>query len=64
MKMVYSPSFNDMREAIYEYLKQCSEKQYRFTVEEQLELERLIKVLDNQCNMLIDYELKREKNSQ
>lgn len=59
--MNISPVATDLVEAIENYIETSSKKEYRFTVEEQYKLEREIAILNNQINMLIDYELKREK---
>lgn len=59
--MNISPVATDLIEAIENYIEASSKKEYRFTEEEQYKLEREIAILNNQINMLIDYELKRDK---
>ncbi|MBR4486080.1 hypothetical protein IKS57_01750 [bacterium] len=58
--MNISPIANDLVQAIEEYIEQSSKVGYRFTLEEQLKLQQMIKVLNNQIDMLVDYEAKRE----
>ena len=55
-----SPSAIRLLKAFDEFIKESSKKEYRFTIEEQRNLENLIKVLNNQINVLIEYEMKRE----
>ena len=43
------------------YLEVSSKKDYIFTPEEQRALENLIRRLNNQIDMLVDYEIKRSK---
>ena len=59
--MNISPVATDLIEAIKNYIEASSKKEYRFTVEEQYKLEREIAILNKQIDMLIDYELKRNK---
>ncbi len=60
--MNVSPVANDLVEAINNYIEESSRTSYRFTLEEQLELQNKIAILNNQIDMLIKYELeKREK---
>ncbi len=55
--MDYSPIFIDLKEKIEEYIEKSSKKEYRFSIEEQYELERLIRILNNQADILIKYEI-------
>lgn len=59
--MNISPVAIDLIEAINNYVAESSKKEYRFTIEEQKELERMLKVMNNQINILVDYELKRDE---
>lgn len=58
--MEVSPNAYDMIKAFNEWLEQSSKVGYRFSIEEQRYLELMVKMLNNQINMLVDYELKRE----
>ena len=60
VKMNISPVANNLIIAFNNYIEESNKKDYRFTYEEQIKLEQLIKVLNNQIDMLIQYELKRE----
>ena len=64
MNMNISPIANDLVVAINNYIETSSKVEYRFTIEEQIELQKQIKILENQINMLIDYELKRENQGE
>ena len=46
--------------AFNEFIEASSKTNYEFTIEEQRELERMVKILDNQINMLVDYEIKKQ----
>ena len=59
--MNISPVAIDLIEAVENYIAESSKKQYRFTDEEQYKLEQLIRQLNNQIDMLVDYEIKRKK---
>lgn len=59
--MDVSPSACELIDKFNQWLEASSKKEYRFTIEEQYALENMIKVMDNQLNMLVDYELKREQ---
>lgn len=59
--MNISPSAIDLIDAIKRYIEESSKINYRFTIEEQFEIQKQIKILDNQINILIDYEIKREQ---
>ncbi len=62
--MKFSPCFIKLLSAIEDYIENSSKKDYIFTIEEQLELEKQLKILNNQLNALIDYELKRLKQKE
>ena len=64
MNMNISPIANDLVVAINNYIETSSKVGYRFTIEEQMELQKQIKILENQINMLVDYELKRENQGE
>ena len=57
-----SPIAYDMIQNFNEWLEESSKKGYRFSNEEQYYLEQMIKIMNNQINMLVDYELKRKEN--
>lgn len=57
--LVHSPVAIELYKAIEEYCKESNKTTYRFTIEEQMEMERQIKILNNQLNALIEYELKK-----
>lgn len=61
--MNISPSARELLRAFNEWLEDSSKSNYRFELEEQLELQKIGKILDNQINMLIDYELKKKKEN-
>lgn len=54
-----SPQAYQVIDAIEEYLKESSKKEYRFTLKEQIELQNIIARLDKQIEILVDYEIKR-----
>lgn len=56
-----SPSAYELIDMFNQWVEASSKKEYRFTIEEQHALEQMIKIMNNQINMLIDYELKREQ---
>ena len=58
--MNISPVATDLVEAMENYIEASSKTNYRFTIEEQMKLQQMIKILNNQIDMLVDYELKRE----
>ena len=58
--MNISPVANNLIIAFNNYIEESSKKDYKFTNEEQFKMQQVIKMLDNQINMLIQYELKRE----
>ncbi len=60
--MKYSPTYIDLKEMIQNYIEESSKTNYRFTLDEQVDLERQIKILSNHLNNLIDYELKRKED--
>ena len=51
----------DLFNAINDYLQESSKKEYIFSLEEQLNLQRAIAILNNQIAMLVDYEVKKNK---
>ena len=55
-----SPSAITLLRAFDNWLEESSKKSYVFTSEEQVNLQRLVMILNNQIDMLVDYELKRE----
>lgn len=59
--MEVSPIAYDLIKDFNEWLEQSSKKTYRFSEEEQYYLEQMIKILNNQIDMLVDYELKKDK---
>ena len=50
----------DMIQAFNEWLEASSKTNYRFSEEEQYYLEKMIKIMNNQINILVDYELKKQ----
>jgi len=50
--------------AIDEFINASSKTNYIFTIEEQHQLENMIKVLNNQISFLVDYEIKRSQLSE
>lgn len=64
MNMNISPIAVALITSIEDYVSVSSKVGYRFTIEEQMELQKQIKILENQINMLIDYELKRENQGE
>lgn len=59
MNMNISPVALELINAIEEYKKESSRKEYRFELEEQLRLQREIEILQKHIDLLIDYELKK-----
>ena len=59
--MEISPVANDLLEAIDNYIEVSSKVGYRFTLEEQMKIQRMILILDKHIDSLIEYETKREK---
>lgn len=57
--MNISPVANNLIIAFNNYIEESSKKDYKFTNEEQFKMQQVIKMLDNQINMLIQYELKK-----
>lgn len=51
----------DLIEAFNEWIEASSKVGYRFTEEEQHYLEYMVKVLNNQIDILVDYEIKRKE---
>lgn len=49
----------DMIQAFNEWMEESSKTCYRFSKEEQYYLEQMIKMMNNQINMLVDYEIKK-----
>lgn len=47
-------------EIIDEYIKESSKKDYVFSLEEQLMIQKKIQILEKQIEILIDYETKRK----
>lgn len=58
-----SPSAYQLINDFNEWLENSSKKTYRFTAEEQYALEELIKQMNNQIDMLVDYEIKRKNEN-
>lgn len=59
--MEVSPIAYDLIKDFNEWMEQSSKKEYRFSKEEQYYLEQMVKMLNNQIDMLVDYELKKDK---
>lgn len=59
--MNISPVANDLLLAIEEYIEESSKTIYRFELEEQIKLQNAIARLDKQIEMLVDYEIKKNK---
>jgi len=59
--MEVSPIAYDLIKDFNEWMEQSSKKAYRFSKEEQYYLEQMVKMLNNQIDMLVDYELKKDK---
>ena len=57
-----SISAYDLIQAFNEWLEDSSKKEYRFSDEEQYYLEQMIKIMNNQIDLLIDYEIKRKQD--
>lgn len=60
--MEVSPIAYDMIMKFNEWMEQSSKKTYRFSKEEQYYLEQMIKIMNNQIDMLVDYETRKESN--
>lgn len=58
--MGVSPSAYDMISAFYVWLEESNKTTYRFSIEEQQQLEWMIKVIANQIDALVEYELKNK----
>lgn len=58
--MNISPVANDMFNAIDNFMNESIKKDYRFTIEERMKLERYIRTLENHLTILDNYELKKE----
>ena len=50
----------DFIQAFNEWMEASSKTRYRFSKEEQYYLEQMIKIMNNQIDMLVDYESKRQ----
>lgn len=59
--MNISPVANDLLQAIEEYIEESSKTIYRFELEEQIKIQNAIARLNKQIEMLIDYEIKKNK---
>jgi len=59
MNINISPVALELINAIEEYKKESSRKEYRFELEEQLRLQREIEILQKHIDLLIGYELKK-----
>ena len=55
-----SPTAYDLIQSFNEWIEASSKVGYKFTEEEQHYLELMIRILNNQIDMLIDYELKHK----
>lgn len=53
---------NKLEKSIQEYIERTSKKDYKFTFEEQIQVQNLIEILDKHVDMLIDYEIERGNN--
>lgn len=53
----------DMIQKFNEWIEASSKKNYRFSEEEQYYLEQMIKIMNNQINILVDYEIKRKQDN-
>lgn len=51
----------ELIKAIEEYKKESTKVDYDFTLEEQMQLQREIDILNKHIELLIDYEMKKEK---
>lgn len=58
--MEVSPIAYNLIECFNQWCEESSKKTYRFSQEEQYYLTQMIKILNNQINMLVDYENKRD----
>lgn len=61
--MEISPVANDLIQAIDNYIEESGKTIYRFSFEEQIELQRKIKILDNHINILIAFETSRRADN-
>lgn len=50
----------ELLKAIDNYMRASCKKDYKFTNEENITIQRQLKILDNHINMLIKYEITRE----
>ena len=57
-----SPSAYELIQAFNQWLEDSSKTQYRFSEEEQYYLEQMIKMMNNQIEILVDYEIKRKQD--
>ena len=57
--MNISPVANNLIIAFNNYIEESSKKDYKFTNEEQFKMQQVIKMLDNQINMLIQKKIKK-----
>lgn len=60
--MDVSPVAYYLIEKFNEWLEQSSKTTYRFSQEEQYHLEQMVKILNNQINLLIEYELNKKQD--
>lgn len=60
--MNINPIANDLIKAIDNFIEQSSKTAYKFTIEEQYKLQNKIAQLNNQIDILINYEIKREES--
>lgn len=56
-----SPIAYDLIEAFNNWAEESSKVGYRFSKEEQRYLEQMIKIMNNQIDMLVDYEAKKDR---
>lgn len=61
--MNISPVAKRLIDAIESYIEETSKKEYRFTFEEQQLLCAYITKLNKQVDVLIDYEIRREREN-
>lgn len=60
--MEVGPTMYDLIEAFNHWMEDSSRVDYKFTEEQQYYLQQMIKIMNNQIDMLIDYEQKRNNN--
>lgn len=60
--MEVSPIAYDLIKDFNEWMEQSSKTTYRFSKEEQYYLEQMVKMLNNQINMLVEYEIKNQQS--